>query len=118
MARIETGFSSVRILADQVGELVQVGDHGIGVERGVIRGRFNVTLNAERRRLLRRLGRRLAGAVGRHHADLTPGTPFSTTNEAFVEIGAPGLVTKGTTRQSACHLSSVTVQRTYPRCLL
>ena len=36
MARIETGFLSVRILADQVGELVQVGDHGIGLDRGVI----------------------------------------------------------------------------------
>ncbi len=44
MAPIETGFWSVRVLADQVRELVQVGDHGIGSDRGVIRGRFNVTL--------------------------------------------------------------------------
>ena len=69
MAPIETGFLSVRVLADQVGELVQVGDHGVGLDRGVIRGRFNMTVNAgtrrfNRRHLLRRFGRRLAGAVG------------------------------------------------------
>ncbi len=46
MAPIETGFLSVCILADQVGELVQAGDHGIGLDRGVNGGRFNVTLNA------------------------------------------------------------------------
>ncbi len=67
MAPIETGILSVRILADQIGELVQVGDLGVGLDRGVIGGRFNVTLNAGTRRLLpllRRLGRRLAGSVG------------------------------------------------------
>ena len=67
MAPIETGFLPVRVLADQVGELVQVGDRGVGLDRGVNGGRFNVTLNAGTRRLLpllRRLGRRLAGAVG------------------------------------------------------
>ncbi len=57
---------SVRFTADQVREFAPVGDHGIGLDRGVIRGRFNVTLNAGTRRLLRRRGGRLAGAVGRH----------------------------------------------------
>ena len=47
-------FLSVRVLADQVGELMQVGDHGIGLDRGVIRGRFNMTLNAGTRRFNRR----------------------------------------------------------------
>ena len=36
MAPIGTGFLSVRVLADQVGELVQVGDRGVGLDRGVI----------------------------------------------------------------------------------
>ncbi len=36
MVPIETGLLSVRVLADQVGELVQVGDRGVGLDRGVI----------------------------------------------------------------------------------
>ena len=36
MAPIKSGYLSVRVLADQVGELVQVGDHGVGLDRGVI----------------------------------------------------------------------------------
>ncbi len=64
MAPIETGFWSVRVLADQVRELVQVGDHGIGLDRGVIGDASTVQHDADRRRLLRRRGRRLAGAVG------------------------------------------------------
>ena len=61
-------FLSVCILADQVREFMQVGDHGIGLDRGVIRGRFNMPLTGAR--LLRRLGRRLAFAVGRHQRRL------------------------------------------------
>ena len=36
VAPIETEFLSVRILADQVREFAQVGDHGIGLDRRVI----------------------------------------------------------------------------------
>ena len=69
MAPIETGFLSVRVLADQVGEFMQVGDHGIGLDRGVPEGeqRGPVQHHAGRgktRRLLRRLGRRLAPGAG------------------------------------------------------
>ena len=75
MVPIETGFLSVRSLADQLRELVQVGDHGIGLDRGVPEGgqRGPVQNDAEcgkTRRLFRRRGRRLAGAVGRHHCRL------------------------------------------------
>ena len=69
VAPIETGFLSVRVLADQVGEFVQVGDHGIGLDRRVPEGEQrgpgqHHADRAIRRRLLRRLGRRLApGAV-------------------------------------------------------
>ncbi len=44
MARIEPGFLSVRSLADQVGELVQAGEHGVGLDRGVNAARCNMTL--------------------------------------------------------------------------
>ncbi len=38
MAPIETGFLSVCVLADRVREFVQIGDRGIGLDRGVPEG--------------------------------------------------------------------------------
>ncbi len=43
MAPIEARYLSVRSLADQVGELVQAGEHGVRLDRGVNAARCNMT---------------------------------------------------------------------------